>query len=83
MKPVTLDCSACQTPADLHTALARSLHFPDWYGNNLDALFDCLTECAITLQLTGWALLPDWSAGFAQVFEDAQLENPELSILIA
>lgn len=30
----------------LHSALARSLDFPDWYGRNLDALYDCLTDLA-------------------------------------
>ena len=38
---------------DLHTAanvpgfikaLKRDLHFPDWFGDNLDALNDCLTD---------------------------------------
>lgn len=28
----------------LHDALAVSLGFPDWYGRNLDALYDCLTD---------------------------------------
>ena len=29
---------------DLHRALAEGLHFPAWYGGNLDALHDCLTD---------------------------------------
>ena len=28
----------------LHRTLAQSLAFPQWYGNNLDALYDCLTD---------------------------------------
>jgi hypothetical protein len=24
--------------------LGKSLHFPDWYGANFDALFDCLCD---------------------------------------
>ncbi len=28
----------------LHNALAESLSFPNWYGRNLDALYDCLTD---------------------------------------
>ena len=31
------------TPESLHDALARALEFPDYYGRNLDALWDCLT----------------------------------------
>lgn len=28
----------------LHNTLAGSLHLPDWYGRNLDALCDCLSD---------------------------------------
>ena len=28
----------------IHEQLAQTLHFPDFYGRNLDALYDCLTE---------------------------------------
>ena len=28
----------------LHDALAEGLNLPDWYGRNLDALYDCLTD---------------------------------------
>lgn len=28
----------------LHDTLAGSLPFPDWYGRNLDALYDCLSD---------------------------------------
>ena len=28
----------------LHDTLANSLPLPDWYGRNLDALYDCLSD---------------------------------------
>lgn len=28
----------------LHDTLAGAMDFPDWYGRNLDALYDCLTD---------------------------------------
>lgn len=28
----------------LHGVLADSLQLPDWYGRNLDALYDCLSD---------------------------------------
>lgn len=28
----------------LHDTLASSLQLPDWYGRNLDALYDCLLD---------------------------------------
>ena len=30
----------------LHDTLAVALDFADWYGRNLDALYDCLTDLA-------------------------------------
>ena len=39
-----LDGMEIQNKETLHDILAVSLHFPDWYGRNLDALYDCLTD---------------------------------------
>ena len=44
MMEFVLDGSAVSSREDLHEALARGLALPDWYGGNLDALFDCLTD---------------------------------------
>ena len=56
MKVVILDGTTAPTREALHRHLARELAFPDWYGGNLDALFDCLTsvseEVTITLDET-------------------------------
>ena len=35
--------------ANLHSEIGSKLNFPDYYGGNLDALWDCLT---------GWVELP-------------------------
>ena len=41
---VTLRESELQTASDAQKMLARELDFPDYYGYNLDALEDCLSE---------------------------------------
>jgi RNAse (barnase) inhibitor barstar len=41
------DCQIWQSPDDLHQALATELAFPDYYGRNLAALNDCLSDLAI------------------------------------
>ena len=46
MKDITIDCSRIASPADLHRLFAEALAFPAHYGNNLDALHDCLMEQA-------------------------------------
>lgn len=84
MKQITIDCRTISDSAQLHDLLARELAFPDWYGHNLDALFDCLTEVdeELELVLTGWNTLTDWAGGFTEVFSDAAAENPNLTVLI-
>ena len=44
MKDITIDCQGFVPRSDLHKAFAEALSFPDHYGNNLDALHDCLME---------------------------------------
>ena len=34
-----------------HDYIKEALNFPDYYGKNLDALYDCLTEIAIETQI--------------------------------
>ncbi|MCA1938645.1 MAG: barstar family protein [Dechloromonas sp.] len=41
---VTINLEKCTKTAKLLRQLGRALSFPDWYGANFDALFDCLTD---------------------------------------
>ncbi|MCR5621733.1 MAG: barstar family protein [Treponema sp.] len=40
----TIDLSDVHDKEALHNKLAQNLPLPDYYGRNLDALYDCLTE---------------------------------------
>lgn len=82
MDEITLDCTGLETKAQLHAALADALSFPDWYGNNLDALYDCLTDLdePVHLHLVGWGLLPEWKAAFEAVLNDAENDCMELIV---
>ena len=44
MKQVIINGAAVTSMADIHRILAEELAFPEWYGGNLDALHDCLTD---------------------------------------
>ena len=41
---LSADLSAAKTLAGALGKLGEALHFPEWYGGNLDALHDCLTD---------------------------------------
>ena len=40
----TVDFEGVQYYLEIHKALKDGLDFPNYYGENLDALWDCLTE---------------------------------------
>lgn len=41
---VVLDFTDCKYPADIHRVLKDSFGFPEYYGANWDALWDCLND---------------------------------------
>jgi ribonuclease inhibitor len=43
IEKVTIDFSKVKTFWDLHGVISEKLDFPEWYGKNLDALWDLLT----------------------------------------
>ncbi len=77
MKKITIDCAGLTSAEALHALLARELAFPDWYGSNLDALYDCMNAiCEATeLTLMHFGELPPFSGGFRWVLQDAENEN--------
>ena len=82
MKNCVFDCAGIHNPEEFHDALVQALVLPNWYGTNLDALYDCLTsiveETSITLLHFGE--LSSAFSGFQAVFQDAQEANPRLRI---
>lgn len=49
MRTVTIELARADSAECLHRLLAEALDFPEWYGANLDALWD---------MLEGWVELP-------------------------
>ena len=44
MEFIIIDGRRMTSIGETHRYLAATLRFPDYYGNNLDALHDCLTD---------------------------------------
>lgn len=71
----------------LHRTLAAGLRFPDWYGGNLDALHDCLTDMTEPVELVIRdssalnAALGGYAAAFRQVLADCATENDLFSVV--
>jgi ribonuclease inhibitor len=50
MTKIFLEGLLVKSEKDLHSQLALALEFPSYYGKNLDALWDCLSDYAISLK---------------------------------
>ena len=81
---ITLDGTAIPNRERFHDAFAVVL--PHWYGRNLDALYDCLTdlpEGEITLlhPETLWENLGDYGSACLDTLRDAARDNPNLRLV--
>ena len=86
MRYVILDGAEIACIEDVHAAFAAALDFPDWYGNNFDALYDMLTvpREAVTVVLRRPTLLEAMLGRryrtLLHVLRDAAEENPGILI---
>lgn len=87
MKDITIDCRGFIPRSDLHKAFSDALSFPDHYGNNLDALHDCLTEISeeTRIRLLHWGdaetNLGNYARSTKRAILDAASANPHLAVL--
>lgn len=51
------DLTGCHDKAGLLERLGRSMGFPDWFGGNWDAWFDCLTDLGWHAPAHGYVLV--------------------------
>ena len=64
---------------DGHDYLMEALNFPDYYGKNLDALYDCLTEIECDIELIN---ADEVDKDILDTFQDAASENDFLKFKI-
>ena len=83
-----IDLAGVEDRTELHDRIEQGIKVPEWYGRNLDALYDVLTEpsfggdCLICF--TGCAgsgeKMPRYMEAMRQVCSAASEENPGLYV---
>ena len=86
MKTYIIDLTSVYNTDELHAAIRDVLPLPDYYGNNLDALHDVLTdireECRIAFLHTDEAdiTMPNYMRSLRTMCKDVMEENKKLKI---
>ena len=78
MKSVSLDAKKMVEKEKMHEYFAKKFVLPEYYGKNLDALFDCLCEInePTLIKLKNEKFLDDSAKeSLAQLFRDVCNEN--------
>ena len=52
MIKLVLNGKEISSEQQIHRLLADALDFPTWYGENLDALFDCITDVTDDVEIS-------------------------------
>lgn len=87
MRTIVVNETIFSTADDLHAYLATRLDFPSYYGNNLDALQDCLGDIDDDVRFyvvrTPHFEVEEnaWFDRFCRVFERATNDNPHIDYI--
>jgi len=85
METIRLDGARLCRREEAMELLGRALALPEWWGRNLDALHDCLTEPGepARLELSNRAAMEGTPFGrlLLRVLEDSAAENPCLELI--
>lgn len=89
MQDIILDFTGCRYMLELHNIVKEKFDFPEWYGNNLDALWDCMRDyCGYNrcVYIKGIKSLPKEFKGYMdkilKIFERVHTENPTIVFTI-
>ncbi len=85
--PIVLDFSGCRYPYDIHQILKEKFGLPEYYGENRDALWDCLryrwiNNAVVTVEIYGYTTLEkelrEYCTTMLEVFDDVHKESPNV-----
>jgi ribonuclease inhibitor len=84
---VELDCSLMTGRAETHDYLKEKFFFPEYYGKNLDALYDLLTSAgeAMTIVLSNGKFIEENLGGYGSALlatiREAAEDNPNIELI--
>lgn len=90
-KLIELDFSNCEYIGSLHKEIKEKLELPDWYGENLDALWDALIgiiETPVSIKIiykpttSGAKRIKPYVDEIISVFNEAAIQFKEIKIMI-
>lgn len=85
--PITLDFSGCKYLGEIHLILKTKFGLPEYYGENWDALWDCLRylwsdQEDVKILIYGFLSLPDdlreYCKAMLEVFDDVHKDTPNV-----
>lgn len=85
---VYLDGYETYSPDGLHELMKEQLELPDFYGKNLDALYDVLSTWhgEITIRIKNYPCfmdrLGDYGQAFISTLRDVQEEKPQIHVIV-
>ena len=86
MKIITLDFTNCSHWMTFWQIIKEAYDFPEYFGNNLDALWDCHRDFFIEdmhTKIVGLNTLPkdlrEYMNRILEVFDDVHKENPNMT----
>ena len=86
---IIIDCYEINNKKELHEQFKTKLNFPEYYGMNWDAFWDCITEInnlPNKLIMKNWSKLklklPKDTKIFEEIISDFKNENPNINFNI-
>ena len=74
MNMINLDFSNCNYISEIHKELKKKFNLPQYYGENLDALWDCLdyyTSENLIVMISGFQMIEKQFDDYASKIKDA------------